>query len=163
MKNTPKSCPIKNKKIFLIVSISVAILLVVIDLILFSTSLKQTGVGCGFSRFWKDKDSNLINDDNKMDNTPIIQEDGFSLESRYIGDNIWEYTVTGQLPNPCYLAKVDVMVAESYPEQVTVNVNITEPKPDIMCAQVIQDFEYSNTFTASEKAVISLTVSRVTP
>lgn len=163
MGKTQKNCPIKNKKVFLIVGISIAIIIVVIDLILFSTSLKQTGVGCGFSRFWKeDNNSNLINNDD-MDNQTEFNQDGFSLDKEYKGDNTWEYTVLGQLPNPCYQATVDTIVAESYPEQVTINVNISEPNPDMMCAQVIQDFEYTDTFSASENASVTLKVNRVTP
>lgn len=160
MKNTPKSCPIRNKKVFLIIGISIAVIIVVIDLILFSTSLKQSGVGSGFSRFWKeDNNSKLINNDD-MDNQPVTNEDGFSLQKKYMGDNNWEYTVVGQLPNPCYSATVDATVAESYPEQVTISVNISEPNPDVMCAQVIQDFEYTGTFNASENASITLKVIR---
>ena len=157
MSKTVKQYPIKNKKIFIILSISVAVLIVIVDLILFSSSLQKTGVGCGFSRFWKD--SNILIDNNKDMNTPIItEEDNFSLTSTYIGDNNWEYTVTGQLPTPCYKAEVQSFVAESYPEQVTIVITVTEPKPDLMCAQVIQDFEYQGTFSASENATVSLDV-----
>ena len=80
------------------------------------------------------------------------------LESKYISNNNWEYTVTGDLPNPCYKATVDATVAESYPEQVTVTVTTTAPSGDEMCAQVIQEFSYEGTFSASDKAVIDFEV-----
>ena len=86
-------------------------------------------------------------------------ENNFKLESKYISTNSWEYTVTGELPNPCYNASVDAIVAESYPEQVTVTVTIEEPDPEVMCAQVIQEFSYEGTFSASEKADIKLVVN----
>ena len=86
-------------------------------------------------------------------------ENNFKLESKYISENSWEYTVTGELPNPCYNASVDAIVAESYPEQVTVTVTIEEPDPEVMCAQVIQEFSYEGTFSASEKADIKLVVN----
>jgi len=162
MNNPRKECFVRNKKLFLIFGISIAIIIVLIDLILFSTSLKQTGIGHGFSRFWKDDNgNNLINDN--IDKQPVINEDGFSLQKQYIGGNNWEYTVIGQLPNPCHSVSVEAMVAESYPEQVTINVNIIEPDTDMMCIQVIQDFEYQGTFSASENASVVLRVNTATP
>lgn len=87
-----------------------------------------------------------------------ITQNNFRLEARYTEVNKWEYTVTGQLPNPCYTASVDTTIAESYPEQVTVRINIFEPEQDMVCTQVIQDYSYQGTFSASEKATISLEV-----
>ncbi len=100
---------------------------------------------------------NDINNSNQSDFKTSVQSE-FRLESRYVGNSRWEYTVTGQLPNPCYNAEVDSIVAESYPEQVTVTVTIQEPKADMICTQVIQDFKYNGTFSASEKAEITLSV-----
>ena len=159
MSKTVKQCPIKNKKLFLILSISVAVLIVIVDLILFSTSLQKTGVGCGFSRFWKDSNISIGNNNNNDMNTPLVsKKDNFSLTSTYIGNNNWEYTVTGQLPTPCHKADVQSLVAESYPEQVFIVITVKEPQPDIICTQVIQEFEYEGTFTASENATVSLDV-----
>jgi len=102
-----------------------------------------------------DEDFNIDTSDDKM----VVMENNFKLESKYISENSWEYTVTGELPNPCYNASVDAIVAESYPEQVTVTVTIEEPDPEVMCAQVIQEFSYEGTFSASEKADIKLVVN----
>lgn len=82
----------------------------------------------------------------------------FVLEYSYKGDNRWEYTVTGQLPNPCYQVSTDVLVAESYPEQVSVIVSVTPPDEDVICAQVISEYKYSGEFSASEKATVALQV-----
>lgn len=97
-----------------------------------------------------------------QDQNSSIVEDGFTLKTEYTSENMWAYTITGQLPNPCYNAQVDVLVAESYPEQVTVSVKLTEPEPDIICTQVIQDYVYEGTFSASEKAEIDLIVEQTT-
>ncbi len=98
--------------------------------------------------------------DSSKDQNSSVVKDGFTLESEYTSANMWKYTITGQLPNPCYNAKVDVIVAESFPEQVTVSVKITEPEPDMVCTQVIQDYQYEGTFSASEKAEIDLVIVR---
>ncbi|MDY0097429.1 MAG: hypothetical protein RBS01_03715 [Candidatus Dojkabacteria bacterium] len=99
-----------------------------------------------------------VEDVDKSSSIQTTVQSDFRLESKYIGNSKWEYTVTGQLPNPCYTAVVDALVAESYPEQVTITVVTKEPEPDMMCAQVIQDFKYNGTFSASEKAEINLAV-----
>ena len=98
------------------------------------------------------------NSDIQEDYKVVLTESNFKLESEYISENDWEYTVTGELPNPCYNATVDAMVAESYPEQVTITVTIEDPDPEVICAQVIQEFTYEGTFSASEKATIKLVV-----
>jgi len=82
----------------------------------------------------------------------------FNLEKEYKADNLWEYKVTGQFPNPCFTASVEEIVRESYPEQVTILVSIYQPPDDMVCAQVISDFVYEGTFSASEKALIKLEV-----
>ena len=99
------------------------------------------------------------NSDIQEDYKVVLTESNFKLESEYISENSWEYTVTGELPNPCYNASVDAMVAESYPEQVTITVTVEQPDPEVMCAQVIQEFTYEGTFSASEKATIKLFVN----
>ncbi len=90
--------------------------------------------------------------------TQTTSQGDFKLESKYISENNWEYTVTGNLPNPCYKARVYTTVAESYPEQVTITVTTTVPRADEMCTQVIQEFSYEGTFLASDKAVVNFEV-----
>lgn len=85
--------------------------------------------------------------------------ESFTVRADYKQNSTWEYTVTGELPTPCHNAVADALVAESYPEQVTIQVAIVEPETDTMCAQVIQTFEYTGEFSASEKAAISLRVN----
>lgn len=98
---------------------------------------------------------------NKVENNiPLnrITKENFVLEYTYKGSNKWEYSITGQLPNPCYKAATDVLVAESYPEQASVIVTVTPPDDDVMCAQVISEYSDSGEFSASEKANVSLQV-----
>jgi len=103
-------------------------------------------------------DNSVVPKDNNNNTTQTLMQNDFRLESKYIAENSWEYTITGDLPNPCYKASVDATVAESYPEQVTITVTTTAPRSDEMCAQVIQEFSYEGTFNASDKAVIDFEV-----
>jgi len=106
----------------------------------------------------------LSNENRKEDRDPslipykTITDENFTLKYTYLGDSEWEYTVTGQLPNPCYQASTETLIMESYPEKVAIIVNVSEPEDDVMCTQVIYEYEYSGEFSASEKAAVALQV-----
>lgn len=88
----------------------------------------------------------------------VITKDNFTLTTEYKGNSKWTYKVTGTLPNPCYNVRVDALVRESYPEQVVVNIGVTEPKKDIACVQVIQEYEETFNIDVSEKATFELNI-----
>jgi hypothetical protein len=92
-------------------------------------------------------------------NTGTITQDGKTLTYEYIGESKWEYTITGELPNPCYKATQGVAVAESYPEQVTVTLSIAQPSADTICTQVIQELNISGEFSASDAAKVSFNIN----
>lgn len=92
-----------------------------------------------------------------INNTPPSKY-GMVLEKEYKADNVWEYEVTGQFPNPCYTAAIEEIVRESYPEQVTIIVTVSKPSDDMVCAQVISEYEHEDSFSASEQAVVKLEV-----
>lgn len=95
----------------------------------------------------------------KAESTPqSITKDDFTFKYTYSGENLWKYTITGTLPNPCYSISTSSSVAESYPEQVFVTSTITPPKKDDICAQVIKDVNEIGEFTASENATVSFNV-----
>jgi hypothetical protein len=81
--------------------------------------------------------------------------DNISFDYYYKGNNLWQYNVTGTLPNPCYTISVESVVMESYPEQVIVKSTITKPDPETMCIQVIQEVEEEGEFEASEQATVT--------
>ncbi len=59
------------------------------------------------------------------------------------------------LPTPCYILNTNAVVAESYPEQVTINfVASTQGEA---CAQVVTTERFKVDFQASEKAIIKAT------
>ena len=90
--------------------------------------------------------------------TPQIEYEGFNLEYNYKGENTWEYTVIGTLPNPCYKIKSEAIVLESFPEQVIIKSIIIPPSVDIVCAQVIQDVLEKGEFEASENATVTFEI-----
>jgi hypothetical protein len=71
------------------------------------------------------------------------------------------HVVAGELavPTPCYLVAAEAMVAESFPEQVTIAITATEPARAEVCAQVITAKTFSVEFAASESATIRATVN----
>lgn len=84
----------------------------------------------------------------------------FVLDTEYKGDNQWEYTVTGTLPNSCYQVIIEGTVMESYPEQVDIQVKISKLQTFAACSEAIVEVEETDTFQASENAQVSLSVKR---
>lgn len=82
----------------------------------------------------------------------------FTAEAVYTSENNWEYQVKGPLPNPCYGVSVEAIVAESFPEQVTLQVEIINPEDDAICAQVIEDVTLEGIYSASQNASLQLRV-----
>ncbi len=117
-----------------------------------------------------ENDDNDNSDDNIDE--PIVQDEfedlkgkrinaeygTFTAESVYTSENNWEYQVKGPLPNPCYGVSVEAIVAESFPEQVTLQVEIVNPEDDAICAQVIEDVTLEGIYSASQNASLQLRV-----
>jgi hypothetical protein len=87
-------------------------------------------------------------------------EEGFELEANYQGDNQWTYQIDGYKPTPCHQVDQDVVVQESFPEQVIVSVEITQPEGDAICTQVLEMIELTGEFSASEEAQVELVVNQ---
>lgn len=87
-----------------------------------------------------------------------VQNNTFTLNYEYQGNNKWTYTVAGTLPTPCYDVTTDAVVMESYPEQVKVTVKTQEQSDGYVCATVIKDYSYTGTFNASKNAKITLDI-----
>lgn len=94
------------------------------------------------------------------DQTIQIEKDNFVLYANYEGDNIWDYKIEGNLPNPCYSIHKDAIVMESFPEQVNVIVTVKRNTQAEVCVQVIVDVDERGSFSASEQAKITLLVNR---
>lgn len=76
----------------------------------------------------------------------------FTLTHRYEnGAHVW--TGTMEVPTPCAVLETGALVAESYPEQITLTLNITEPK-DAVCTQVIDVRSFEIRAAASAEATV---------
>ncbi len=65
------------------------------------------------------------------------------------------HTIVGEIPfpTPCDLLNWDTVIAESFPEQVTVDFDVINN--DTLCTEAITDQRFSVSFDASENAIIS--------
>jgi hypothetical protein len=73
------------------------------------------------------------------------------------------HTIQGEimLPNPCYEMELQVLVAESLPEQVTLQFDVHEKDfdSDVVCAQVVVEEDFEVEVEAHEDATFSATVN----
>ncbi len=88
-----------------------------------------------------------------------IKKENFTFTKEYKGNNLWEYKIVGELPNPCYTISTSAVIRESYPEQVSVISEISKPNEDEICVQVISPVNEVGQFEASENAVITFDVN----
>ncbi len=109
-----------------------------------------------------DKDSQDNPENKNKTGEFTIEKKGFNFVAKYQFENkeanMWDYKITGTLPTPCHEVKTEEIVLESYPEQVSVLLTITPPSSDVVCIQVIKEFEKEGTFQASEKAKVSFLI-----
>jgi|GEM_PF-2549695 len=61
------------------------------------------------------------------------------------------YSIPVSKPTPCHEVKTDMLVMESYPVQLRLNIEITPPKGDVFCAQVIAEQMVEGTFEIDHK------------
>lgn len=89
------------------------------------------------------------------------KQDNFKATATYQGNNNWQYQITGTLPTPCHQIEDQAIVAESFPEQVTLKATIIAPTDP--CIQVIEKIEKKGTFQASEQATFKLQITKNEP
>ena len=139
----------------------------VLGLGLLFLALLVIGGGVYYLYSGREKEIAQNQDQEELEELPPIEEteplpfDDFALTYEYIGDNTWDYKVTGTLPNPCYTVTLEPVVMESYPEQVMIETKVQEPSPEEVCTQVIQEVEETGTFSASKDAEIILSVELI--
>lgn len=85
-------------------------------------------------------------------------DEGFTATTEYQGDQLWQYTVTGGFPNPCYEYSMQTNVAESYPEQVALRMTVTPPVEGERCIQWLENLHATGTYQASRQASFSFDV-----
>ncbi len=75
------------------------------------------------------------------------------MQFKYEGD-VYKYSGTVEKPTPCHKIQTDIVIKESYPEQV--DIKITTTASDQICVQVISEEEISGEIKVSEDAVIDI-------
>ena len=63
-----------------------------------------------------------------------------------------EFTGSVVLPTPCHTLEAESVVAESFPEQVTINLTTIAPEEGVVCTQVLERATFDIFVTASEGA-----------
>ncbi|OGY26481.1 MAG: hypothetical protein A2Z11_02575 [Candidatus Woykebacteria bacterium RBG_16_43_9] len=88
----------------------------------------------------------------------VVDSEKVSLKTNF-KNGLLKYSGTVQLPTPCHKLKKDVIVAESFPEQVQISLEIVEPDPGRVCTQVITEKEFSGELEVSENASVSVSIN----
>lgn len=84
--------------------------------------------------------------------------DDQTVELNYLGGNKWEYKLIGYKPTACYTSDLDILIAESYPERVTITMVIKPSELDVNCTQAIAEVEETGTINVSEGATFEFLV-----
>jgi hypothetical protein len=92
--------------------------------------------------------------------TKDLNQDKVKVALRFTTANVWEYTLTTDLPTPCHNLTENNVVMESFPEQVRMEVTITAPAKGTVCAQVITPVSKTGTINVDKAATFSLKVTR---
>lgn len=100
------------------------------------------------------RNSNPIDDSSDAKGEP---DDISNVEQKLVVTHAYdgtshEYTGSIVLPTPCYTLDTTVDVAESFPEQITINIATVEPKSDVICIQVLERATFDVFVEASEGA-----------
>ncbi len=80
---------------------------------------------------------------------------GFRLESEYTSENIWEYTLNGELPNPCHEYEVRV---DNEAEEIIITLVIFPPESNTICTEVIEPLEIRDIIEAERSQTFEFQV-----
>ena len=81
-----------------------------------------------------------------------VNPEGMLPVQLFYEDGVYNAKGTIKLPDPCYDINTDVVVKESYPEQV--DIMIKTDRRDEVCESVITEKDFNVEFEASENAQI---------
>jgi len=113
--------------------------------------------GIIFWSLWSGRTVNVIEEPASQVETPLKAPDKIIIAKHQFKDGA--HTIVGEIdmPTPCHLLDWETIIAESFPEQVTINFKSVYNSADV-CAQVVTPQRFKITFEASENAVISATL-----
>jgi len=69
-------------------------------------------------------------------------------------DGTHSYGISFEKPTPCHTLETQVAVAESFPEQISIDIIVSEPKSGVACIQVIDREFLDIAVDASEGATL---------
>lgn len=123
---------------------------VTVTIIIIAVLIVLTGFGLWFYNRAPQVDEGVVSNE-VSDNAPVQT---INAKHQFVGG---KHIVAGEvdLPTPCHILATDVVVAESLPEQVTIN--FTSSTQADFCAQVITPARFKVEFNASENASIKAT------
>ena len=118
------------------------------------------GLGWYASSYLSERE--IFPEDTKTQPPPLSgssDESGTILFVRTSDGDAHIYRGVIDLPTPCHTLKTNVLVAESYPEQVTIQLEVENPAPDVVCIQVIDTREFSVEFSAHPNHTLRATLN----
>jgi len=138
--------------------LSGVILLAIVAGMFYFSSLKKTELNNNLNNGNIPMNGDGTSDQNGQ---PINGMTGESIDVAYSYIN-GQHNFSGTIskPTPCHELETDVVVMESYPEQIRLDFKLYSD-PEVMCAQVIADEDFSVSVPASENAVITATYNGV--
>lgn len=92
------------------------------------------------------------------DTKTVVNSKKVSLKTSFKNGKL-EYSGTVQLPSPCHKLDIQTTIAESYPEQVYISLKIIDPDPNMLCASVIEEKEFSGELKVSANASVSVSLN----
>lgn len=93
-----------------------------------------------------------------IDNKTVVGSEKVTLKTSFKNGKL-EYSGSVQLPSPCHKLDIQTTVAESYPEQVYISLEIIDPDPGVLCATVIEEKEFSGKLSVSANASIFVSLN----
>lgn len=72
-------------------------------------------------------------------------------------NGVLTYSVNVMTPTPCHRLSVNERILESDPVQIAIEINIIEPEPGRVCAQVISEQSVEGRITTSEPGRVTIT------
>lgn len=125
-------------------------------------------VGCTTTNMTSDDDNDLGQNNEPIEVNLFAEEDlagGYEVKASTTGaevalrfeNNVWEYIARVEKPTPCDVVSEEILVAESFPEQVTFSFEVLPPPNGEVCAQVIDVEELTGTVEVDEGATFATT------
>lgn len=85
------------------------------------------------------------------------QNVGTLAVTHHFENGVHTYSGTVSKPTPCHIFESEVIIRESFPEQVTLDLTIKDSGQ--ICIQVIGEEVFTITFEASEKALVDAAIN----